>query len=199
VTLQHHTTPTNQPTPTTQPHPNHTHHQRQGERLQRPPGCPDSLWRLIESCWAEEPQERPPFTVILEALQAEIAQLDGPSSDGAVRGAAVSGRDCGGQQPSGAVGAAASEPPGVVVAAGAAKRWDDQRQRAISRASGAASAGCGGVTEDSGGDAPAAKQQPSKAANRRVVSRVAHVEAECGSSVGSGGSGGREWRVVGGV
>ncbi|KIY95520.1 hypothetical protein MNEG_12443 [Monoraphidium neglectum] len=48
----------------------------QGERLPRPSGCPDGLWALIESCWREAPEQRPPFNAILPAVEEEIGLVD---------------------------------------------------------------------------------------------------------------------------
>ncbi|XP_078593921.1 uncharacterized protein LOC144871850 [Branchiostoma floridae x Branchiostoma japonicum] len=32
---------------------------RQGTRMERPPGCPEDLYRLMRSCWCEDPDTRP--------------------------------------------------------------------------------------------------------------------------------------------
>jgi len=37
--------------------------------LARPDGCSDMVWFLIESCWAERPKERPPFSRLKLQLQ----------------------------------------------------------------------------------------------------------------------------------
>jgi serine/threonine protein kinase len=41
-------------------------HVLRGGRLERPEGCPDVLWSIIERCWAASPTERPSFAEIGE-------------------------------------------------------------------------------------------------------------------------------------
>ena len=41
-----------------------------GERLARPGGCPDELWRIVNLCWAADPRHRPDFTSLLRELSA---------------------------------------------------------------------------------------------------------------------------------
>ena len=37
-------------------------------RLSAPPQTPKNLWYLVEDCWREEPQQRPPFATVLAGL-----------------------------------------------------------------------------------------------------------------------------------
>ena len=39
-----------------------------GERLPRPDGCSDELWRIIEECWGQNPKGRPRFSAIASEL-----------------------------------------------------------------------------------------------------------------------------------
>ncbi|NXH44458.1 RON protein, partial [Dicaeum eximium] len=49
----------------------------QGRRLPQPSHCPDSLYRVMLSCWAPAPEERPSFTGLVGELQRVLATLDG--------------------------------------------------------------------------------------------------------------------------
>ena len=39
-----------------------------GYRLQQPKGCPDEVYKLMLSCWNEDPMERPSFEEVLNIL-----------------------------------------------------------------------------------------------------------------------------------
>uniref|UniRef100_A0A8C8SKB0 Tyrosine-protein kinase receptor n=1 Tax=Pelusios castaneus TaxID=367368 RepID=A0A8C8SKB0_9SAUR len=57
-----------------QPYPGYSnldvlHHVRSGGRLELPNNCPDDLWHLMTSCWAQEPHNRPAFCYIQDQLQ----------------------------------------------------------------------------------------------------------------------------------
>ena len=83
----------------------HTHAQilhvlRSGYRLERPRGCPLELWGLVQSCWRDEPRERPTFTTITttlrnwrEAYVSSRVALRGAAAAylGAVESVAISG------------------------------------------------------------------------------------------------------------
>ncbi|NXU69798.1 RON protein, partial [Horornis vulcanius] len=49
----------------------------QGRRLPQPSHCPDSLYRVMLSCWAPAPEERPSFTGLVGELEHVLATLDG--------------------------------------------------------------------------------------------------------------------------
>ncbi|NWX67179.1 RON protein, partial [Promerops cafer] len=49
----------------------------QGRRLPQPSHCPDPLYRVMLSCWAPAPEERPSFTGLVGELQRVLATLDG--------------------------------------------------------------------------------------------------------------------------
>ncbi|NWX25314.1 RON protein, partial [Notiomystis cincta] len=49
----------------------------QGRRLPRPSHCPDTLYRVMLSCWAPAPEERPSFTGLVGELERVLATLDG--------------------------------------------------------------------------------------------------------------------------
>ena len=40
-----------------------------GERLGRPERCPTDVYKLVQSCWKEDPLERPSFEQIYKKLQ----------------------------------------------------------------------------------------------------------------------------------
>jgi serine/threonine protein kinase len=42
-----------------------------GGRLSQPDGCSDSLWAVVQSCWAKNPMDRPTFT----ELGVELGRL----------------------------------------------------------------------------------------------------------------------------
>ncbi|CAL8241977.1 unnamed protein product [Merluccius merluccius] len=52
------------------------HVEREGERLERPPDCPQELYAVIRKCWACSPTERPNFsqltTLVAEARPMEV-------------------------------------------------------------------------------------------------------------------------------
>ena len=47
-----------------------------GERLPRPDGCSDALWRIIEACWGLNPKGRPRFS----AIASELVQSKAPET-----------------------------------------------------------------------------------------------------------------------
>ncbi|NXQ37076.1 RON protein, partial [Alaudala cheleensis] len=49
----------------------------QGRRLPQPSHCPDTLYRVMLSCWAPAPEERPSFTGLVGELERVLATLDG--------------------------------------------------------------------------------------------------------------------------
>ncbi|NWH95546.1 RON protein, partial [Aegithalos caudatus] len=49
----------------------------QGRRLPQPSHCPDSLYRVMLSCWAPAPEERPSFTGLVGELEHVLTTLDG--------------------------------------------------------------------------------------------------------------------------
>ncbi|NWI42797.1 RON protein, partial [Picathartes gymnocephalus] len=53
------------------------HYLLQGRRLPQPSHCPDTLYRVMLSCWAPEPEERPSFTGLVGELERVLATLDG--------------------------------------------------------------------------------------------------------------------------
>ncbi|XP_059336195.1 macrophage-stimulating protein receptor [Ammospiza nelsoni] len=53
------------------------HYLLQGRRLPQPSHCPDSLYRVMLSCWAPAPEERPSFTGLVGELERVLATLDG--------------------------------------------------------------------------------------------------------------------------
>ncbi|NXI18542.1 RON protein, partial [Irena cyanogastra] len=48
-----------------------------GRRLPQPSHCPDTLYRVMLSCWAPAPEERPSFTGLVGELERVLATLDG--------------------------------------------------------------------------------------------------------------------------
>ncbi|XP_008046752.1 proto-oncogene tyrosine-protein kinase ROS-like [Carlito syrichta] len=57
-----------------QPYPAHSNldvlnYVQTGGRLEPPRNCPDDLWNLMTQCWAQEPDQRPPFHRIQDQLQ----------------------------------------------------------------------------------------------------------------------------------
>ncbi|NXR88884.1 RON protein, partial [Hypocryptadius cinnamomeus] len=53
------------------------HYLLQGRRLPQPSHCPDTLYRVLLSCWAPVPEERPSFTGLVGELERVLATLDG--------------------------------------------------------------------------------------------------------------------------
>ncbi|XP_023791474.1 macrophage-stimulating protein receptor [Cyanistes caeruleus] len=49
----------------------------QGRRLPQPSHCPDTLYRVMLSCWEPAPEERPSFTGLVGELERVLAALDG--------------------------------------------------------------------------------------------------------------------------
>lgn len=45
--------------------------EREGERLERPPDCPQELYTLMRKCWACSPSDRPSFAQ-LTTMVAEV-------------------------------------------------------------------------------------------------------------------------------
>ena len=43
-----------------------------GERLPLPPECPASLFRLMNSLWQYDPQDRPHFTEVEHTIRLEL-------------------------------------------------------------------------------------------------------------------------------
>ncbi|XP_037385248.1 macrophage-stimulating protein receptor isoform X2 [Talpa occidentalis] len=48
-----------------------------GRRLPQPEYCPDSLYRVMQRCWVEDPAARPTFTVLAGELDRVVAKLRG--------------------------------------------------------------------------------------------------------------------------
>lgn len=48
--------------------------EREGERLEKPPDCPQEMYSVMRKCWACNPSERPNFTQ-LATLIAEVVQI----------------------------------------------------------------------------------------------------------------------------
>ncbi|NXL61493.1 RON protein, partial [Chordeiles acutipennis] len=48
-----------------------------GRRLPQPFHCPDTLYRVMLSCWAPAPEERPSFTGLVGELERVLATLEG--------------------------------------------------------------------------------------------------------------------------
>ncbi|XP_069625723.1 macrophage-stimulating protein receptor isoform X1 [Haliaeetus albicilla] len=48
-----------------------------GRRLPQPCHCPDTLYRVLLSCWAPAPEERPSFTGLVGELEHVLATLEG--------------------------------------------------------------------------------------------------------------------------
>ncbi|NXO10649.1 RON protein, partial [Oriolus oriolus] len=48
-----------------------------GRRLPQPSHCPDTLYRVMLSCWAPAPEDRPTFTGLVGELERVLATLDG--------------------------------------------------------------------------------------------------------------------------
>ncbi|NXM44074.1 RON protein, partial [Gymnorhina tibicen] len=48
-----------------------------GRRLPQPSHCPDTLYRVMLSCWAPAPEDRPSFTGLVGELERVLATLDG--------------------------------------------------------------------------------------------------------------------------
>ncbi|NXC05148.1 RON protein, partial [Orthonyx spaldingii] len=53
------------------------HYLLRGRRLPQPSHCPDTLYRVMLSCWAPAPEERPSFTALVSELERVLATLDG--------------------------------------------------------------------------------------------------------------------------
>ncbi|NXQ19564.1 RON protein, partial [Peucedramus taeniatus] len=53
------------------------HYLLQGRRLPQPSHCPDTLYRVMLSCWAPAPEERPSFTGLVGELEHVLTTLDG--------------------------------------------------------------------------------------------------------------------------
>lgn len=45
-------------------------------RLDQPPGCPDSIYRLMLSCWSLEPVDRPTFVQLHQAFSENPEHRD---------------------------------------------------------------------------------------------------------------------------
>ncbi|NXS77832.1 RON protein, partial [Erpornis zantholeuca] len=53
------------------------HYLLRGRRLPQPSHCPDTLYRVMLSCWAPAPEDRPSFTGLVGELERVLATLDG--------------------------------------------------------------------------------------------------------------------------
>ncbi|KAG2453066.1 hypothetical protein HYH02_002399 [Chlamydomonas schloesseri] len=61
---------------------------RSGQRLERPRGCPLELWALVQTCWRDDPRERPSFATITNTLRtwreayvsSRVAARGGPAA-----------------------------------------------------------------------------------------------------------------------
>jgi hypothetical protein len=42
-----------------------------GERLAQTEHCPDSVYRIMEQCWAYQPRDRPTFIQLLEIFSSD--------------------------------------------------------------------------------------------------------------------------------
>jgi len=42
-----------------------------GERLQQTEHCPDSVYQIMERCWAYQPRDRPTFSELLEIFSSD--------------------------------------------------------------------------------------------------------------------------------
>jgi len=49
-----------------------------GERLPLPPGCPESVYNLMQRTWASEPDNRPTFAFLLDFFQNADAPTTRP-------------------------------------------------------------------------------------------------------------------------
>ncbi|VFV17347.1 macrophage-stimulating protein [Lynx pardinus] len=54
-----------------------THFLAQGRRLPQPEYCPDSLYAVMQRCWAADPAERPTFSALVEEVEHVAARLLG--------------------------------------------------------------------------------------------------------------------------
>ncbi|XP_062356729.1 macrophage-stimulating protein receptor [Cinclus cinclus] len=52
------------------------HYLLQGRRLPQPSHCPDTLYRVMLSCWAPAPKDRPSFAGLVGELERVLATLD---------------------------------------------------------------------------------------------------------------------------
>jgi serine/threonine protein kinase len=50
-----------------------------GSRMSKPKGCPDTLWTIVDRCWAQKPAARGTFTELVEKLTGEL-ELNRPPS-----------------------------------------------------------------------------------------------------------------------
>lgn len=55
--------------------------EREGERLEKPPDCPQELYAVMRKCWTCNPNDRPNFTQ-LGTLVAEVGRTTCRSGDG---------------------------------------------------------------------------------------------------------------------
>ncbi|XP_039084287.1 macrophage-stimulating protein receptor isoform X2 [Hyaena hyaena] len=54
-----------------------THYLAQGRRLPQPEYCPDSLYAVMQHCWAADPAGRPTFSVLVDEVEHVAARLLG--------------------------------------------------------------------------------------------------------------------------
>jgi serine/threonine protein kinase len=58
---------------------------RQGNRLRKPPACPDFLYDIMCSCWDEEPEQRPAASTILMMLAERMGLVIPLDDAGSIR------------------------------------------------------------------------------------------------------------------
>jgi hypothetical protein len=49
-----------------------------GYRMDSPDGCPDEIYRIMKSCWREDPSQRPNFTLIDVQLRSKFLSSFSP-------------------------------------------------------------------------------------------------------------------------
>jgi hypothetical protein len=59
----------------------------QGQRPAIPPACPPALATLMQRCWAEEPEARPPFSEVAAILRVEWEAAAAAAAAGAAAAA----------------------------------------------------------------------------------------------------------------
>eukprot|EP00051_Salpingoeca_urceolata_P010320 m.125929 g.125929 ORF g.125929 m.125929 type:complete len:644 (+) comp16665_c0_seq1:154-2085(+) len=69
---------------------------REGLKLDQPTDCPDAVWKIISSCWADKPTSRPRFSALysqLEELALQEPKKPAPRDIGRVLNAELSKKD----------------------------------------------------------------------------------------------------------